>query len=73
MDAALKLWQERVDIKGGLISGEPANASAPKKGIVEVKIINRNSRELASKNQQAMSRGFEIAIQELSRALIVSD
>jgi len=69
----LKQWQERIDTKvGGWSPGEPANMTAPKKGSVEVRIINLGDKMDGACKLPAMSRGFESAVKTLVSALTAS-
>jgi hypothetical protein len=69
---ALKLWQERIDIPvGGWVQGEMANASSPKKGVVEVRIIDHVWQPV-SKRLPNMNRGFVVVIKLLRDMFITS-
>jgi integrase len=68
--AALKLWQERVDLPvGGWFPGEPANATAPKKGIIELRVINSVGGLVQKEKLPPVNRGFEVAIKLLRNVL----
>jgi len=68
--AALKLWQERVDLPvGGWFFGEPANATAPKKGIIELRVINSVGGLAQKEKLPPVNRGFEVAIKLLRNVL----
>ena len=62
----LRQWQERIGTKLKWSMGEMANADSPKRGLMEMRIINAGTRETANNKHPAMSRGFEIAVQLLS-------
>ena len=71
--AALKQWQEKVKTKvGGWSCSEPTNATAPKKGAVEVKVINLAVKTDSTGKLPAMSRGFELAVKTLVKSLPLS-
>ena len=60
--SALHQWQERIDGKLRWSRGEPANADSPKRGLVEMRIVNGESSTTAGGKLPAMSRGFEIVV-----------
>ena len=67
--AALKLWKERTNFKIGCwIVGEPANATAPKKGIIELRLVNSTTGDLERGKMPKVSRGFELGIKLLAQA-----
>lgn len=71
---ALTQWRERIDVPvGGWVSAEPANKTAPKKGVVEIRVINPECGANKSGKQPAMSRGFEVAIELIASALSLGD
>jgi len=68
--AALKLWKERIDMPTvGWTLGETANASAPKKGIMELRVGNSGAEGMQVGKLVPVSRGFEIAIRLLAKVL----
>lgn len=65
--AALKMWQERLEMPvWRWLRGELANASAPKKGIMELRVLNTTDIAQAGK-LPPVNRGFEITVQLLGR------
>lgn len=68
--SALQLWKERTDMPtGGWVPGEPANATATKKGIIELRVVDPEANPKAG-NLPPVSRGFEISIRLLAKALL---
>lgn len=66
----MKKWQEKVKTKvAEWFCGEPANSTAPKKGAVEIKVINLEVKADGTGKLPAMSRGFELAIKTLGKCL----
>jgi hypothetical protein len=67
--AARMTWQEKTNVaKGCWFVGEPANATAPKKGIIELRVINAAVKNMRTEKLPPVSRGFELAIKLLAKA-----
>lgn len=64
---AFKLWQERTHCQTGCwVGGESANANAPKKGIIELRVVNM----VTAGKLPNVSRGFELAIKLLAKSFL---
>jgi|GEM_PF-7082201 integrase len=69
--AAGMTWQEKTNIKKGCwFVGEPANATAPKKGIIELRVVNTALGERQTGKLPTANRGFELVVKLLAKVLL---
>jgi len=67
--AAGMAWQDKTNVaKGCWFVGEPANATAPKKGIIELRVGNTATEQPQAGKLPNVSRGFELVIKLLTKA-----
>ena len=68
--AALKLWRERVTLPtGGWIPGEPANATVPRRGLIELRVGKLGDRLTKMEKLPPVNQGFESAIRLLKNVI----